>query len=102
MDVFVFQLKVDQPTWIGDGRGEEAVVLDSSIQARPLVVSVANGKINEEERSRSNVPRHNKSYQSILPCMRHPPGDEGVLLLVGGVALGLFALRAPAHAPAMV
>ena len=34
--------------------------------------------------------------------MRHPPGDEGVLLLVGGVALGLLALRACAHAPKVV
>ena len=34
--------------------------------------------------------------------MRHPPGDEGVLLLVGGVALGLLTLRAGAHAPAVV
>ena len=67
-----------------------------------MVVSVAIGKIDVKERSRSNVPRHNKSYQSILPCMRHPPGDEGVLLLVGGVALGLLTLRAGAHAPAVV
>ena len=44
----------------------------------------------------------NHINQSVLPCMRHPPGDEGVLLLVGGVALGLLAFRAPAHAPAMV
>ena len=44
----------------------------------------------------------NHFNQSVLPCMRHAPGDEGVLLLVGGVALGLLALRAPAHAPAMV
>ena len=40
--------------------------------------------------------------QNFLPCMRQAPGDEGVLLLVGGVALGLLAFRAPAHAPAMV
>ena len=40
--------------------------------------------------------------QSILLCMRQAPGDEGVLLLVGGVALGLLALSAGAHAPAVV
>ena len=40
--------------------------------------------------------------QNFSPCMRQAPGDEGVLLLVGGVALGLLAFRAPAHAPAMV
>ena len=34
--------------------------------------------------------------------MRQAPGDEGVLLLVGRVALGLLAFRAPAHAPAVV
>ena len=34
--------------------------------------------------------------------MRQAPGDEGVLLLVGGVALGFLALRAGAHAPAVV
>ena len=34
--------------------------------------------------------------------MRQAPGDEGVLLLVGGVALRLLALRAGAHAPAVV
>ena len=34
--------------------------------------------------------------------MRQAPGDEGVLLLVGGVALRLLTLRAPAHAPAIV
>ena len=45
----VIQLREEQPTWIGDGCGEEAVVLDSSIQARPLVVSVAIGKIDVKE-----------------------------------------------------
>ena len=34
--------------------------------------------------------------------MSQAPGDEGVLLLVGGVALGLLALRAGAHAPAVI
>ena len=43
-----------------------------------------------------------KFNHNFLPCMRQAPGDEGVLLLVGGVALGLLALRAPAHAPAVV
>ena len=63
--MFVFQLKAEQPTWIGDGRGEEAVVLDSSIQALPLVVSVADDKRDVKGQSPSNVSRHNKSYQSI-------------------------------------
>ena len=43
-----------------------------------------------------------KFDDNFSPCMRQAPGDEGVLLLVGGVALGLLALRAPAHAPAVV
>ena len=34
--------------------------------------------------------------------MRQAPGDEGVLLLIGGVALSLLAFRAPTHAPAVV
>ena len=43
-----------------------------------------------------------KFNHNFLPCMRQAPGDEGFLLLVGGVALGLLALRARAHAPAVV
>ena len=43
-----------------------------------------------------------KFNHNFLPCMRQAPGDEGDLLLVGGVALGLLALRAGAHAPAVV
>ena len=41
-------------------------------------------------------------YHNFSPCMRQAPGDEGVLLLVGGVALGLLALSAGAHASAVV
>ena len=43
-----------------------------------------------------------KFDHNFLPCMRQAPGDEGVLLLVGGVALGLLTLRAGAHAPAVI
>ena len=43
-----------------------------------------------------------KFNHNFLPCMRQAPGDEGFLLLVGGVALGLLALCARAHAPAVV
>ena len=43
-----------------------------------------------------------KFNHNFLPCMRQAPGDQGVLLLVGGVALGLLTLRAGAHAPAVV
>ena len=74
--------------WVGDSCGEEAIILNPSIETSPLIVTVADGKEDEGLR-----------IGSSSPGVGQAPGDQGVLLLVCRVALRLLALHTGADTP---